>query len=177
MPRGFMLAPTVLARLLLPVAGAVSVFFLLRGHNAPGGGFVGGLVLATAVLVQYMVASATWVEFRTRINPPYWIAIGLLASGIAGVSAWCAAETFLTSLTRDIHLPVLGELHVSTTLLFDVGVYMLVVGATVLMLIAIAHQSLRSTHRNPHAAAGATDPVIPTPGAAQAAAFDAESGS
>lgn len=156
LPQGFMMVPAVLVRLLLPMAGLVSVFFLLRGHNLPGGGFIGGLVLATAVIVQYMVGGAIWVEARTRIQPLYWIAIGLLAAGTAGVTAWFAGRTYLTSLTLDLHLPLIGDIHLSSTLWFDIGVYMVVVGATVLMLVALAHQSLRS-YRRPTVVAQATD--------------------
>jgi multicomponent K+:H+ antiporter subunit A len=147
LPSGFMMVPAVLVRLLLPMAGLVSLFFLLRGHNLPGGGFIGGLVLATAVIVQYMVGGALWVEARTRLQPLYWIATGLLAAGTAGVAAWFASRTFLTSLSVDVHLPLIGDVHLSSTLWFDIGVYMLVVGATVLMLVALAHQSLRSYRR------------------------------
>ena len=144
LPRGFMLAPTVLARLLLPVAGAVSVFFLLRGHNAPGGGFVGGLVMATAFLVQYMMSGTTWIESRMRVHPQYAIGLGLLFAGGVGCAAWLASRNFLANLTWHGYVPLLGELHLSSTLLFDLGVYLLVVGATILMLVALAHQSLRS---------------------------------
>jgi multicomponent K+:H+ antiporter subunit A len=147
LPSGFMMIPAVLVRLLLPMAGLVSLFFLLRGHNLPGGGFIGGLVLATAVIVQYMVGGALWVEARTRLQPLYWIATGLLAAGTAGIAAWFTSNTFLTSLTYDLHLPLIGAIHLSSTLWFDIGVYMLVVGATVLMLVALAHQSLRSYRR------------------------------
>lgn len=157
LPQGFMMVPAVLVRLLLPMAGLVSVFFLLRGHNLPGGGFIGGLVLATAIIVQYMVGGAIWVEARTRLQPLYWIAIGLLAAGTAGSAAWLTARTFLTSLTLDLHLPLIGEVHLSSTLWFDIGVYMLVVGATVLMLVALAHQSLRSYRRPAVAAAESVD--------------------
>jgi multicomponent K+:H+ antiporter subunit A len=134
----------VLSTLLLPVAGVVSVFFLLRGHNAPGGGFVGGLVLATAFIVQYAVSGTTWVESRIRIHPQYWIAAGLLAACGAGMSAWLASRNFLTSLSWHGKLPGVGELHLSSVMLFDLGVYLLVIGATTLILIALAHQSLRS---------------------------------
>jgi multicomponent K+:H+ antiporter subunit A len=147
LPAGYLMVPAVLVRLLLPMAGLVSVFFLLRGHNAPGGGFVGGLVLATALIAQYMVGGALWVEARTRIHPPTWVAIGLLAAAGAGAGAWLAAQTFLTSLTAVIRLPLIGDLHLSTALLFDIGVYMLVVGATTLILVALAHQSTRSQRR------------------------------
>jgi multicomponent K+:H+ antiporter subunit A len=144
LPSGFMLAPTVLGRLLLPVAGVISVFFLLRGHNAPGGGFVGGLVMATAFIVQYMMSGTLWIESRMRIHPQYAIGMGLLLAGGAGCAAWLVSRNFLANLTWHGHLPLVGELHVSSTLLFDLGVYLLVVGATVLILIALAHQSLRS---------------------------------
>jgi len=147
LPRGYMKLPAVLVRLLGPMAGLVSVYFLLRGHNAPGGGFVGGLVMATAVIVQYMVGGTMWVESRLRIHPQLWIALGLLAAGTAGILAWFAAAPFLTALTLDVHLPLLGDLHLSSALMFDLGVYMLVIGSVVLMLVALAHQSLRSPRK------------------------------
>ena len=147
LPDGYLMLPAVLVRLLLPMAMLVSLFFLLRGHNAPGGGFVGGLILATAVILQYIVGGTVWVESHLRIHPLYWIAIGLLCAATAGASAWLTGQAFLTSLAWHGELPLLGEIHLSSVLLFDIGVYMLVVGATVLMLVAIAHQSLRNHHR------------------------------
>jgi multicomponent K+:H+ antiporter subunit A len=144
LPRGYMKIPAVFVRLLFPMAGLVSLYFLLRGHDAPGGGFVGGLVMATAVIVQYMVGGTIWVERHLRIHPQVWVAAGLLAAAAAGVGAWLASEPFLTSLATDLDLPLIGAIYLSSVLLFDLGVYMLVIGATVLMLIALAHQSLRS---------------------------------
>ncbi|MGE3771780.1 MAG: monovalent cation/H+ antiporter subunit A [Gammaproteobacteria bacterium] len=147
LPRGDLRIPAVLTRLLLPMAGMVSVYFLLRGHDAPGGGFVAGLVMATAVIVQYMVSGTIWVEARLRVHPLVWIGLGLLAAAVAGLAAWPASLPFLTARSADLPVPLLGELHLSTVLLFDLGVYMLVVGATLLMLVALAHQSLRSPRR------------------------------
>jgi multicomponent K+:H+ antiporter subunit A len=144
LPSGFMRVPAVLGRLLLPVAGVISIFFLFRGHNAPGGGFVGGLVMATAFIVQYMMSGTLWIEARMRVHPQYLIAAGLLCAGGAGMASWFVARSFLSNVTLHHSLPLLGELHLSTTLLFDLGVYLLVVGATTLMLIALAHQTLRS---------------------------------
>jgi multicomponent K+:H+ antiporter subunit A len=147
LPMNYMRVPAVLVRLLFPMAALVSVYFLLRGHNAPGGGFVGGLVMATAIIVQYMVSGTVWVEARLRIHPQIWIAFGLLAAAAAGFGAWLASRSFLTALAADFHVPLIGDVHVSTILVFDLGVYMLVVGATALMLVALAHQSLRSPRR------------------------------
>jgi multicomponent K+:H+ antiporter subunit A len=147
LPRGDLRIPAVLVRLLLPVAGMVSVYFLLRGHNAPGGGFVGGLVMATAVIVQYMAGGTMWVESRLRVHPLVWIGLGLLAAASAGMSAWPAGLEFLTARMADMHLPLIGDVHLSSVLLFDLGVYLLVIGATLLMLVALAHQSLRSPRR------------------------------
>jgi multicomponent K+:H+ antiporter subunit A len=144
LPPGDVKIPAVLVRLLLPIAGLVSVYFLLRGHQAPGGGFVGGLVMATAVIAQYMVGGTIWVESRLRVHPLTSIALGLLAAAGAGILAWPSSLPFLTARAVDLHLPVLGEIHLSTVLLFDLGVYLLVIGATLLLLVGLAHQSLRS---------------------------------
>ncbi len=150
LPKGVMKVPSVLVRLLLPLAAMVSVYFLVRGHNLPGGGFVGGLIMATAIIIQYMVSGVVWVETRQRLHPQYWIAFGLLAAGSAAMGVWWAAKPFLSSVAIDLHIPVVGAVHLSSVLLFDIGVYMLVIGATVLMLIALAHQSLR-LYRKPGA--------------------------
>src|SRR3546814_20432654 len=71
-PDGVMKIPAVLVRLLLPMAVLVSLYFLIRGHNLPGGGFVGGLIMATAILLQYMVGGVVWIDARPRIHPQYW---------------------------------------------------------------------------------------------------------
>jgi multicomponent K+:H+ antiporter subunit A len=147
LPAGYMRIPAVLVRLLLPMAALVSIYFLLRGHNAPGGGFVGGLVMATAVIVQYMVSGTIWVEARLKIHPQIWIAFGLLGAALTGLSSWLASRPFLAAVATDVHLPLLGSVHLSTVLVFDLGVYLLVVGATMLILVSLAHQSLRSQRK------------------------------
>lgn len=150
-PKGVMLVPAIIGRLLLPMAGVVSVFFLLRGHNEPGGGFVGGLVMATGFIVQYLVNGTLWVESRLRIHPQYWIAGGLLCAAGAGCLAWFVSLPFMSAIVWEPKLPLLGKLHLSSVLLFDLGVYLLVVGTTTLMLIALAHQSMRSHRRSAEA--------------------------
>ncbi|MBS0365621.1 MAG: monovalent cation/H+ antiporter subunit A [Proteobacteria bacterium] len=143
LPPGEFRIAAVLARPLLPLAGVVSLYLLVRGHHAPGGGFVGGLVMASAVIAQYMLNGTIWVESRLRVHPLNWIGIGLLTAAAAGLSAWAWSLPFLTALTASVHLPLVGEIDLASVLLFDAGVYLLVVGATLLILVALAHQSLR----------------------------------
>ena len=81
-----------------------------------------------------------------RLHPLHWMSLGLLCAGLTGASSWLWGRYFLDVMDWHWHLPLVGDVHVSTALFFDIGVYMLVVGATVLMLVAIAHQSARS-HR------------------------------
>jgi len=147
LPEGVMMIPAVLVRVLLPIAALVSVYFLLRGHNLPGGGFVAGLIFATAIVLQYVAGGVQWVELRARILPQHWLAIGLLISGTAATLVWWLNHPFLAAVTWDVILPVIGTVHLSSVLLFDIGVYMLVIGATILVLVALAHQSLRFQRR------------------------------
>ncbi len=141
---GYLLVPAVLVRLVLPLSWVVAVYLLLRGHNEPGGGFIGGLVVAIGFILQYMVAGTLWVEANMRLRPPRWIAVGLLLAVVTGLGAIVIGYPFLTSHTAHLHLPVFGEVHFPSAMFFDFGVFSVVVGATMLILTAIAHQSLRS---------------------------------
>lgn len=136
--------PAVLVRLLLPVAAVFAFHLFMRGHNEPGGGFVAGLVVAIAFIAQYMVGGTRWVEARLRLQPPRWIAFGLFASLGTGVGAIALGYPFLTTHTAHVTWPLVGEVHLPSAALFDLGVFAVVVGSTLLMLTAIAHQSLRA---------------------------------
>lgn len=144
---GYLLVPAVLVRLLLPVALLVAFHLFLRGHNLPGGGFVAGLVVAIAFLAQYMVGGTHWVEDHMNLHPPRWIAVGLLLAVATGLGALAFGYPFLTTHTAHVTLPVLGELHLPTAALFDLGVFCVVLGSTLLLLTALAHQSLRARRR------------------------------
>ncbi|MHB1298038.1 MAG: monovalent cation/H+ antiporter subunit A [Gemmatimonadaceae bacterium] len=144
--RGYLMVPAVLARLLLPVSFVVAAHLLLRGHNEPGGGFVAGLVVAVAFLTQYLVAGTRWVEARVRISPTRWIAFGLLLAAVTGLGAVALGYPFLTTHTAHVTLPLVGEVHLPSATFFDLGVFAVVVGATLLILTALAHQSIRAHH-------------------------------
>ncbi|MDB5891234.1 MAG: NADH/Ubiquinone/plastoquinone [Polaromonas sp.] len=143
---GYLMVPAVLVRLLLPLAVLVSVYFFMRGHNAPGGGFVAGLVMSVALVLQFMVSGTEWVEEHLRIFPRRWIAVGLLLSLATGGGSIVLGYPFMTTHTAHLSLPLLGDLHLPSALFFDMGVFSLVLGATMLILTALAHQSVRS-HR------------------------------
>jgi multicomponent K+:H+ antiporter subunit A len=145
--RGYLLVPAVLVRLLLPVAGVLALHLFLRGHNEPGGGFVAGLVMAIAFIAQYMVGGTQWVEARMNLRPPRWIAAGLLLAVATGLGSLAFGYPFLTTHTAHFTLPVIGELHLPSAFFFDLGVFAVVLGATLLLLTAIAHQSLRAQRR------------------------------
>ena len=143
---GYLMVPAVLVRLLLPFAAVVSAYIFMRGHNEPGGGFVAGLVLSVALILQYIISGVEWVEAHLPLVPRRWIATGLLCALATGAGAVALGYPFLTTHTAHLHLPWLGDVHVASALFFDIGVFTLVVGSTLLILTAIAHQSIRG-HR------------------------------
>jgi multicomponent K+:H+ antiporter subunit A len=146
--RDTMATPALIMGLLFPVIVAVAAFLLLRGHDLPGGGFVAGVTMAVAFILQYMARGTVWVENHLRVLPVRWMGAGLLLAGGTGTGAWLFGLPFLTSHFSYADLPFIGQVPLASVLIFDLGVFALVVGSTVLMLIALAHQSVRS-HRAP----------------------------
>ena len=156
---GYLMVPAVLVRLLLPVMALLSVHLFLRGHNAPGGGFVAGLVLSIGLIAQYIVAGTQWVEAHFALDLRRWIAAGLLAAGMTGIGSLFLGYPFMTAHTLHLTLPVLGEIHIPTAMFLDIGVFALVVGSTLLILTAMAHQSIRR-QRKPVRDEGATSESV-----------------
>ncbi|MDR0807695.1 MAG: monovalent cation/H+ antiporter subunit A [Gemmobacter sp.] len=136
--------PSVIMRWMFPVLIAIAAYLFLRGHDLPGGGFSAGVTMAIAFLLQYLAANLRWVEQRIIVLPIRWMGFGLLIAGGSGAGAWLFGYPFLSAHYRYVTLPVIGPIPAATALIFDIGVFALVMGATVLIQIAIAHQSLRS---------------------------------
>lgn len=128
----------VATRVLLPFALVVAVYIYLRGHNDPGGGFVAGLVVGIALLMQYIASSYGWAARRLRIDYHALIAAGVLTAGITGIAAWLAAEPFLTSTYGYPELPWLGEVGLASAMGFDLGVFLTVVGTILLTLAGLS---------------------------------------
>lgn len=142
----YLTVPAVIMQWLFPVIIVLAIHLFLRGHDLPGGGFAAGVALAIAFILQYLAAGTRWVEDHLRILPVRWIAFGLLSAALTGMGSWFFGYPFLTSHFQYAELPWIGKMPLASALLFDLGVFLLVVGATVLVLIALAHQSIRS-HR------------------------------
>jgi multicomponent Na+:H+ antiporter subunit B len=125
-------------RLILPLALLLSVFLLARGHNAPGGGFIGGLVAAAAFALYAMAAGVPAARRLLRIDPHPLIGAGLLLALGSGTLALAAGRPLMTGLWTDLTVPGLGALAVGTPLAFDLGVYLLVVGVMTMILLTLA---------------------------------------
>ena len=123
-----------ISRPLLALALLLGLYLLLRGHNAPGGGFIAGLVVAIALVLQYLASGADWAEPRLGSDHRPLVAIGLLLAGLTGVASWYFDAPFLTSTFEHVHLPLLGEVELASAMAFDVGVFLTVVGTVVLVL-------------------------------------------
>jgi multicomponent K+:H+ antiporter subunit A len=135
-----------LARTLLPFALLVSAYFFLRGHNQPGGGFIAGLVTAIALLLQTVAAGPAALRPDLGPDGAYRRKLGLLHTTLgasllvacaAGLGSWLLAYPFLTSTFAHPVLPIVGELPLASAAVFDLGVYLAVVGATVLALTGV----------------------------------------
>jgi multicomponent Na+:H+ antiporter subunit B len=125
-------------RFLVPMLLMLSVMVLLRGHNEPGGGFVGGLLAAGAVALLQLAEGTEAARRLLRVDPRSLIGFGLLAALSAGVAALAAGRPLLTGLWLGTPVPGIGKL--GTPLLFDIGVFLVVVGSAVLILLVLGER-------------------------------------
>ena len=124
------------ARYLIPLLLLFSIFTLLRGHNLPGGGFAGGLLAATAVALYIFAWDAAAAKRAIPVDPHFIIGAGLAIAIASGLAGMFAGEPFLTGKWT-----VIGtDTHAGTPLLFDVGVYLVVFGACVMMLYSLTER-------------------------------------
>ncbi len=137
---------------ILPLALVVSVYIFLRGHNYPGGGFIAGLITSMALIIQYIVLGQDKTEqmLKAKSGRLYeiWIGSGLTIAGLTGIAAWYWARPFLTSAHIYVEPPLLGKMHLASAAAFDLGVYITVVGATML-LISVLGDSRHSSMSGP----------------------------
>jgi multicomponent Na+:H+ antiporter subunit B len=127
-------------RFLLPLLLLLSVFLLLRGHHEPGGGFSGGLVAAAAFVLCRFAFGVEEVKRALPVDSHALIGVGLLVAIAGGSAALLAGRPLMTSLWWQMPVPGVGDLDLGTPLVFDVGVYLTVVGVTLSIIMPLAEE-------------------------------------
>jgi len=125
-------------RYLLPLLLLFSIFLLLRGHYEPGGGFVGGLVAAAAFALNVIAFGVPRTREVLRLDPRIFIGVGLLVATLSGVFSWLFRNAYLTAVWLKQPWPVLGK--VGTPLLFDIGVYFVVLGVVLMIIFVLVEE-------------------------------------
>jgi multicomponent Na+:H+ antiporter subunit B len=123
---------------LLPVTTLFAIYLLLRGHNEPGGGFIAGLVTAAATVLVALAFGGEYASKRLApiIRPAF--ALGLLIAALSGMVPLLFGDPFLTHYDGYLPIPGAAPVHLSTTLAFDVGVYLLVVASAAVAVYVFA---------------------------------------
>ncbi|WP_213608619.1 monovalent cation/H+ antiporter subunit A [Pseudoalteromonas sp.] len=126
---------------LLPLALLVSAYIFLRGHNLPGGGFIAGLVTSIAFILQYMAHGTAWINERFDVNYRKIIASGIAIAMFTGVGSWFFGKPFLTTWFDYFDIPFVGKTELASAIVFDLGVYLTVVGATLMILASLGNMT------------------------------------
>ncbi|MEM9308480.1 MAG: monovalent cation/H+ antiporter subunit A [Pseudomonadota bacterium] len=133
----------VLTRVMMPIVLLVGFYIFLRGHNEPGGGFIAGLVVSIGVVMQYMASGFNWTTARLRYPYHGIIGAGVLIAGLTGIGSWFVAKPFLTSDFTYVRIPPFNEFELATAALFDLGVFLAVLGAVMLALESLSRLARR----------------------------------
>ena len=133
----------ILTRVMMPIVMLVGFYIFLRGHNDPGGGFIAGLVVSIGVVMQYMASGFNWTTARLRYPYHGIIGAGVLIAGLTGIGSWFVSKPFLTSDFTYVRIPPFNEFELATAALFDLGVFLAVVGAVMLTLESLSRLARR----------------------------------
>ncbi len=117
-----------LVRTVVRLALVFSFFLLLAGHNAPGGGFVGGLVASIALVISFVSRGPAIVTRFGPVTPEIILGVGLMVAALTGLGGWVWGEHFLETAKATFNAPLIGEVAFTTSLPFDIGVYLVVFG-------------------------------------------------
>ncbi|MFV0411100.1 MAG: monovalent cation/H+ antiporter subunit A [Paracoccus sp. (in: a-proteobacteria)] len=134
----------VATRLILPISLTAGLFIFLRGHNQPGGGFIAGLIVAIALLMQYMASGFAWAQERQRVPFHAMIGAGVVVAAVTGMAAWLFGMPFLTSTFGYVKLPLIEPFELASAMAFDLGVFLCVVGAVMLALNSLSRIARRA---------------------------------
>lgn len=140
----------VTTRLLFHTMIVYSAYLLFSGHNSPGGGFAAGLVTGIALVVRYLAGGRYELGEAAPVQPGLLLGSGLFLSAGVGLVALLAGGSVLQSWIVDIHVPVIGTVHLVTSLFFDVGVYLVVVGLVLDILRTLGAEIDRQAEAGEH---------------------------
>ena len=138
----------VMTRVIMPVVIMVGFYIFWRGHNEPGGGFIAGLIVSIGVVMQYMASGYAWTSARLRYPYHDIIGAGVLIAGLTGIGSWFFAKPFLTSDFTYVRIPPFEKFELATAALFDLGVFLAVVGAVMLSLESFSRLARRAHVRD-----------------------------
>lgn len=124
-------------RWLFPVVLLVSVYITFRGHNAPGGGFIGGLIAGAAFIIRYLAGTPLTNRWNQALNPTTYIGIGLAIAVVTALVPLAYGDALLESAIWKWDVPAIGEVKLVSSSIFDIGVYFLVIGVVLLSLISL----------------------------------------
>lgn len=125
------------ARYTFPLLLVVSIYLLLRGHNEPGGGFVGGLAAASGYILYALAYDAAAARRLLRVDGRLLVSAGLLLAASSTLPALFVGKPWMTSLWGTLRLPAMPPIKLGTPLLFDLGVYLVVLGVTVTFIFSL----------------------------------------
>ena len=128
-------------RLLMPLLLLFAVFLLLRGHNQPGGGFVGGLVVAASFVLYSIAFGVDAARRALLVRPSTLLGVGLLVAFVSGLPAVVAGHAFMTALWTTVAAGTM-VIAVGTPLVFDVGVFLAVIGVVLTIVFTLAEAVL-----------------------------------
>jgi len=137
----------VVVRMLFHTLIVVSVYLLLAGHNAPGGGFAAGMTTGLALVVRYLAGGRYELDEAAPVDAGRLIGLGLAIAALAAVLPMAFGGIVLQSAILETVLPVVGEVKLVTSVLFDIGVYLVVVGLVLDLLRALGAQIDRDIQR------------------------------
>ena len=152
----------VMTRVIMPIVLMVGFYIFLRGHNEPGGGFIAGLVVSIGVVMQYMASGFNWASDRVRFPYHGVIGAGVLIAGLTGIGSWFVGKPFLTSDFTYVRIPPFQEFELATAAVFDLGVFLAVVGAVMLSLESFSRLARRAHQKDPELPMD-VDPSLPDP--------------
>mgnify|MGYP006335124053 FL=1 len=118
----------IITRLIFHTVIVYSIYLMLSGHNSPGGGFAGGLLAGLALMIRYLAGGREELDNAAPIDAGVVLGLGLATAALSGLLPTLVGGGVLQSAIFDLSIPLLGELHVVTSVFFDIGVYLVVVG-------------------------------------------------